>query len=187
VTEPERAGNRWWEWNVVEFENAVRRVFVMDMVLHGSPEVVFPLLCPVREYEWIPHWDCTMIYSSTGVAERGCIFITHTDRGDETWTVSRYEPPRAIEFVRVVPGVQVICMDLALTPGDDHPTSGGPGTTVARVVYTVTALNPERAGELAAMTGEQHDAWTRPLETLINHYLATGRMPSEVEPADRRP
>ena len=157
---------------MAEFENAVRRVFVMDMVLHGTPEAVFPLLCPVREYEWIPNWDCTMIYSDSGVAERGCIFVTRTDRGDETWTVSRYEPPRAIEFVRVIPGEQVICMDIALTPGDNHPTSGGPGTTLVR------------AGELAAMTGEQHDAWTRPLETLINHYLTTGRMPSEEETAD---
>jgi hypothetical protein len=34
----------------------------------ASPEIVFPLLCPVREAEWVPDWKYRMIYSQSGVA-----------------------------------------------------------------------------------------------------------------------
>ena len=42
----------------------------------ASPEKVFPLLCPVREADWIPGWRYKLIYSESGVAELGCIFTT---------------------------------------------------------------------------------------------------------------
>ncbi len=37
----------------------------------APPEQVFPLLCPVREADWVPDWRYRMIYSRTGVAEEG--------------------------------------------------------------------------------------------------------------------
>lgn len=72
------------------------------MRLDASPERIFPLLCPVREYDWIPTWSCDMIYSESGVAENDCVFATRLPgRGPrESWVVVRYEPPLAIEFVR---------------------------------------------------------------------------------------
>ena len=48
--------------------------------LTAPPERVFPLLCPIKEYDWIPQWRCEMIYSKSGVAELGCVF--KTDFGD---------------------------------------------------------------------------------------------------------
>ncbi|MHA1376538.1 MAG: hypothetical protein ACTSR7_19845 [Promethearchaeota archaeon] len=35
----------------------------------GQPDKVFPLLCPVRESEWLPHFKAKVIYSSTGISE----------------------------------------------------------------------------------------------------------------------
>jgi len=40
----------------------------------GQPTDVFPLLCPVRESEWLPDFKANVIYSSTGVSEDGAIF-----------------------------------------------------------------------------------------------------------------
>jgi hypothetical protein len=34
-------------------------------------EEVFPLLCPKREEEWIPGWECETIWSTTGYNEEG--------------------------------------------------------------------------------------------------------------------
>ena len=31
--------------------------------IDGSPTEVFPLLCPVRERDWLHGWDCDMVYS----------------------------------------------------------------------------------------------------------------------------
>ena len=44
--------------------------------LSASPGKVFPLLCPVREAEWADGWLPELVISSSGVAERDCVFIT---------------------------------------------------------------------------------------------------------------
>jgi hypothetical protein len=70
--------------------------------LTAPPEDVFPLLCPVREYDWLEGWTCEMIYSESGVAEENCVFRTdRAPHGLSTWYVTRYEPLREIEFVVV--------------------------------------------------------------------------------------
>jgi hypothetical protein len=57
---------------------------------------VFPLLCPVREYEWIEPWSCDMVFSESGLAENNAVFRTHfpAQGGEETWVVCRYEKDR---------------------------------------------------------------------------------------------
>src|SRR5271170_7576269 len=59
----------------------------------APPEKVFPLLCPVREADWVPGWEYRLIYSKSGVAEDGCVFITPNEDGTETtWVVTDYDP-----------------------------------------------------------------------------------------------
>jgi len=66
----------------------------------ARPEEVFPLLCPVREYEWIPDWSCEMVYSKSGVAEPGAMFTTRMmPFGREHWTCMHYDPPSRIEYL----------------------------------------------------------------------------------------
>ncbi len=75
---------------------------------------VFPLLCPVREYDWIDGWTCNLIYSGTGVAENNCVFTTDFPRGvEETWVVSHYDPEHyVIQFVIVNAGAYVMKLDV---------------------------------------------------------------------------
>ncbi|MGA2181707.1 MAG: hypothetical protein ABSH47_01635 [Bryobacteraceae bacterium] len=74
--------------------------------LNAPPEVVFPLLCPVREYEWLEGWTCEMIFSESGVAEENCVFRTkRAPAGLSTWYTTRHEPPARIEFVVVAADV----------------------------------------------------------------------------------
>ena len=151
------------------FQNARRRAYQVDLTYEGTPAQVFPLLCPVREYDWIDGWTCEMVYSDTGVAEAGCIFRTgFPDLGDEIWTISRYEPDRAIEFVRIAWNVAVVKLDIALEPE-------GSERTRARMTHTYTALS--QAGELLieALTPQAHEQQMRAGEQMLNHYLQTGR------------
>jgi len=70
--------------------------------LNAPPEAVFPLLCPVREYEWVEGWACEMIYSDSGVAEKDCVFRTVLPQGGPaTWCTIIYEPPERIEYLVV--------------------------------------------------------------------------------------
>jgi hypothetical protein len=76
----------------------VRRTF--RHVVPATADDVFPLLCPVREYEWIPIWRCELIYTESGIAELDCVFKTELGGGEAVWSVSRYEPAaHRIEFV----------------------------------------------------------------------------------------
>lgn len=78
----------------------ITRVF--STVLSSPPDRIFPLLCPVREYDWIPHWRCDLLYSKSGYAELGCVFRTDfkDHSGPETWVVCTYEKNRQIGFVK---------------------------------------------------------------------------------------
>jgi len=94
-----------------------------EMTMPARPERVFPLLCPVREYEWLPHWTCDMIHSESGVAEDGCVFQTNFPQdGKMTWVVSVYEPPARIEFTCVVPEIVVMRLKLRVAPMDERQT-----------------------------------------------------------------
>ncbi|MDM8538296.1 hypothetical protein QUF70_16195 [Desulfobacterales bacterium HSG17] len=132
---------------------------------------VFPLLCPVREYDWIEIWKCNIIWSESGVAENNCIFTTDfPDRGGlETWTVSRYEENRAIEFV-------IISQDFKAAKLDIHLTDNGDNTTDARWTRTITGLSDDGNKYVENFSSEHFIHEMKLLEQMMNHYLKTGKM-----------
>ncbi len=137
----------------------------------APPERVFPLLCPVREYDWLEGWNCRMIWSDSGAAEENCIFSTDFADvgGAETWIVSRYEPPRAIAFVRF--GRQDLIIHLSI-----HLAAAADGSTTADWTRVCTGLTPAGNAVLANLGEDVYQGEMRVLERTLSHYLATGRM-----------
>jgi len=81
-----------------------RVVFKGEQSYSFPPEDVFPMLCPVREYEYIPRWECDLVYLDSGLAELGGVFTTQFPGDGEqkdVWVISRHEKNQSIEFVRV--------------------------------------------------------------------------------------
>lgn len=136
------------------------------MHLAWPPGEVFPLLCPVREAEWLEGWEARMVHSASGRAEPGAIFTTPGPGGAEwVWVVSRHEPARAVQFVVHAPGSHVTVLDIALEPE-------GAGSRI-RWTYTLTALEPGlEAGHRAFMAGTP--ARLEALEARLAHFLRTG-------------
>ena len=149
---------------------AVRTTRTAYQTLAGNPGDIFPLLCPMREYDWIEHWSCEMVYSESGFAEPDCIFTTSFPEpgGRDTWVVCRHEPPARIEFIRTN-SLRVMRYAITLT-------EQAPGRTRARWQQTITATNEEGNEHLGTLTDEAFTAQVATLETLLNHYLQTGRM-----------
>lgn len=145
---------------------SLRLVHTHVMHLASPPEEVFPLLCPVREAEWLEGWEARMIHSASGRAEPGAVFTTlGPDGGDWVWVVSRHEPAEAVQFVVHAPGSHVTVLDLALAPE-------GEGSQV-RWTYTLTGLDPEReAAHRATMAATP--ARLASLEVRLDHFLKTG-------------
>jgi hypothetical protein len=101
----------------------------------AEPEVVFPLLCPVREYEWLDGWECEMVYTQSGVADRGCIFKRCFGDVPETWHVNVYEPPQRIEYLVFAPDTLITRLTIELT-------GTGRGRTQLRWRRLFTSFSP---------------------------------------------
>ena len=53
-----------------------RKVINHTQTFNASPSVVFPLLCPTTEFDWMDGWHCEMVYSSSNYHEYNAIFKT---------------------------------------------------------------------------------------------------------------
>lgn len=70
-----------------------------EVTINAPVEYVFPLVCPVREYDWIPGWKCNLIYCPAGRIEKGVAFeekmsspfLLNKAGGKTTWTTLLYD------------------------------------------------------------------------------------------------
>jgi hypothetical protein len=151
--------------------NAKRQISTYTTYVAGPPEKTFPLLCPEQECDWIEGWPEKRkhIYTDSGFAELDCIFTaTVFDRlGPETWCCSRYEPSKAIDYLRMSPHT-VIRLELRLEPA-------GPGTHItAKLVFSALDKKGEEFLETCHHdTCEQH---FKPCFIMLDHFLRTGKM-----------
>lgn len=137
--------------------------------LNAPPSKIFPLLCPVREYEWIEGWNCEMIYTDSGLVEENCIFTTSfLNDENEIWVVIRYEKDREIQFIRVSSG-KVIRLSVKLTDNGD-------GSTTALWTQVITGLNERGNHFIEHFTDEAYARHMGAGEAMLNHFLATGEM-----------
>jgi Polyketide cyclase / dehydrase and lipid transport len=135
------------------------------MTVAAPADVVFPLLCPVREYDWIPEWECEMVHSESGVAEMGCVFLTDFEgRGPETWMVTRYDPPVLIEFCRVAGATRACHLQVGV---EDQ----GDGTSTLTWTYTHTGVDEAGRKWVEGYTPECFHAEMADLENRLHRYL----------------
>jgi hypothetical protein len=160
--------------NLMQTFQAKRTIKSYTQHLKATPAQIFPLLCPVREYDWIEHWNCKLIYTDSGVIEDNCIFTTNSpkDGSEEVWVVSHYEKDKEVQFVRV--------NDRKATRYDISLTENGDGTTTAVWKQVVTGLNEQGNTFVEQYTDENYANHIKTLEIMLNHFLTTGEMLKEV-------
>jgi hypothetical protein len=154
----------------MRIERPVRVARSFTQHMNATADRVFPLLCPVKEAEWIEGWDPAVVVTASGVAELDCVFVTGTGEDAATWSVVRYEPAdRIIEFVRFGPGsvlaritIQVRAVDADCCASD--------------IRYQLTALPPGGAAIVDAFSQEHFDAFMQMWQRRLEHYLRTGTM-----------
>jgi hypothetical protein len=135
--------------------------------LCASPAKVFPLLCPVRETEWAVGWLPDLVISSSGVAERDCVFVTPDKLGTAFWYVTLHDPGKFfVEMLKLLPGVTACRLNIQLA-------EEGAGC-VADVSYTHTSLGPAGDEFVAKFTAEYYRQFMQAWEKSLNHFLTTG-------------
>ena len=137
----------------------------------APPDKVFPLLCPVRESDWLDGWQAKIIYSESGLAEKDCVFHTSMPNAEDAfWVITRYDrEARGIAFARFMPGKLVSVLEIDLAPC-------GSERSEVHIAYTHTAVAPEGNQWIEGLTEEDFIATMRFWENAINHYLTTGKM-----------
>jgi hypothetical protein len=163
----------------------IMTAFKTDRLVHefiqtnpAAPDKVFPLLCPVREADWLPGWQYKLIYSDSGVAELGCVFTTPNPLGsavegqaspETTWIVTDYDPAAfRIAYLWINPGRVITELRIQLTPS-------GQTNTNTHITYCYTALSEEGDHQLKTYTQSWFEKNLKNWETTINHYLRTGK------------
>jgi len=143
------------------------RTYVQRLV--AEPERVFPLLCPVREADWIEDWDPLAVFTNSGVAEQDCVFITAGQPNNAVWYITRLEPEKGfVEMLKITPDVTACKLTIQLR--------AVPEGSEAEVTYSHTSLGPRGDAFVASFTEEYYREFMREWEEQINHYLRHGRM-----------
>ena len=132
--------------------------------LCASAAQVFPLLCPVREIEWADGWLPELVISSSGIAERDCVFITPDKPGKAIWYVTRHEPENwFVEMLKIVPGVTACRLEIQLTPNGDQ--------CFADVTYSHTSIGAAGDEFVAKFTADFYQKFMQTWEKELNHFL----------------
>ena len=139
------------------------------MSLAYSAEAIFPLLCPVLEYQWIPTWKCEMLNSYSGVNELGCVFRTKLDEeiGEQVWVTCIFEPNKKVGFVCTN---AYYCIRFTVTLVEN-----GKRTNLTWHQQLVP-LNKEGEQVLKKKDPQEYCKLIKSLEKMLDHYLSRGEM-----------
>ena len=143
---------------------------VYSQTINATPEKVFPLLCPVREAEWLDGWQYDMIYSDSGLVEEGAVFSTPYEGEEDTvWIVTKHDPRNhEIVFARYTPNSRTCVLEIAVKPKDEN-------SSTVDISYTYTGIT-QAGNDFIDKFSE--DAFLEAVtfwEKSMNYFLETGR------------
>ncbi len=148
-----------------------RKVYAYTQTINALPEEVFPLLCPVREAEWLDEWDYSMIYSVTGFAEPGAVFSTSSPGEQDTiWIVTKHDRQNMIvEFTRFTPFNRTCVLRIRAMQLNEACSS-------VDIEYVYVSFSEEGNDYLRNYSKDEFDKNMKFWEDSMNHYIATGTL-----------
>lgn len=122
--------------------------------VHSTIDKVFPLLCPKREEEWIPGWECETLWSRSGYNEEGAVFRTRKPYGTELyWTTLKFDiGERTVDFLNLAPGLYLFRFVITVEP----EASG-----TLRIVFSQTFTPISEEGDALIRKYEAEDLGAR--------------------------
>lgn len=144
----------------------VKRSYTQTLV--APPAKVFPLLCPVREAEWVDGWDPRLVISEGGYIESDCVFVMPDRPNDSIWVATEWDPEEySVRFLKVTPGLSVGKIEIRLRRAEGD-------RTYADISYAYTALTEAGEQFVGSFTQEHYEGFMKEWESELNHFLKTG-------------
>ena len=137
--------------------------------VNAEPSRVHALICPVKEAEWLDGWDYDLIFSHSGVAEPGCVFISRSPGEKDTiWLITKRDDQTfETEFARITPESRVTHVVVRIEDGGNHKSR-------VDITYTITALTEAGNTFSDNFTEENFIKDMKFWEATMNLYLETG-------------
>lgn len=153
----------------------VSRSYVQS--IQAPPSAVHSLICPVKEAEWLDGWDYQMIFSHSGLAEKGCVFTSRSaGEKDTIWLITKKDDAaHETVFARITPDSRVAEVTV-------RAEDGGQQTSRVHITYTITALNEAGNRFIENFTEENFIKDMKFWEATMNHYLETGNALPQSDP-----
>ena len=138
--------------------------------INASQETIFPLLCPVREAEWLDGWQYTMIYSESGLVEEGAVFSTPREgEPDTVWVVTKHDPDKhVVEFTRFTHQSRTCILKIRVLPQNVESSH-------VDISYTYTGISSSGNGFIDGLTEEAFRKDMKFWEDAVNHFINTGQ------------
>ncbi len=138
-------------------------------VINSTPETIFPLLCPVKEKEWLDGWSYKLIYSQSGFAEEGAIFTTSKEGEEDTaWIITvRDNENHKVEFVSVTPKSRASSLKIKVR-------QKGFDSSFVDIKYTHTSLSSNGDNFIDNHTEKVFLGMMKFWEDSMNYFLKTG-------------
>jgi hypothetical protein len=109
-----------------------------------------------------------LVISSSGVAERDCVFTTSDKLGTAIWYVTRHEPEKCfVEMLKILPGVTACRLEIQLSENGDE--------CFADITYSHTSIGSIGDEYVAKFTADYYRGFMKAWEKELNHFLKTGR------------
>lgn len=148
-------------------EDPFRRIsFIAHRTFLSPPDIIFPLLCPTTEFDWLPDWNCELLHTRSGYAEFNCIFKTSFFGMDELFVCTRYEKNLAVDYLRMSTH---ICGKLEVKLHDHCD-----GTTTGVWQVTLSAIDETGNDMLQSISGAK-EHFEKAIDAL-QHYLTNGEI-----------
>lgn len=145
--------------------------------LNAGAKIVFPLLCPVKEVEWIDGWEdiCTIVYTDSGIAEEACVFETDIPlEGRALWICSMYDAENtSIEYIKHINGKAIIKWRM-----DVRDLTDGHSEIYAK--YSATSLTKEGRAYVKDLEEKGFRDLMEGLKDKINYFIAHGKMKNNI-------
>jgi len=133
-------------------------------------EEVFPLLCPKREIEWIPGWECETIWSKSGYNEEGAIFRTTRPYGTELfWNTLQYDiNNKIVDFLILAPHLYVFRFKIKIDAVSE-------GLLALTFTQSFTSVSEKGNSFLKRYEGEDFKSRLKSLEEFLNRHIEEKR------------
>ncbi len=148
---------------------AKRIVRTYRQTIDATSEKIFPLLCPVREAEWLDGWRYEMVYSASGLVEEGAVFSTPGEgEKDTVWVVTKHDKNAyEVEFARFTPESRTCFLKIAVRARDES-------ASYVDISYAYTGLTPSGNDFINGFTEKKFLAAVVFWEKSMNHFIKTG-------------